>query len=78
MSKIGELNSSVADEIRGHSLMTSAGKGRFTGFSPILRMFVNRIGEGSLTLLDVHLYMKQIFLTMISEDILNVFAFQLV
>ena len=32
--------------------------------------------EGALTLLDAH-YMKQIFLFVISEDILNLFVFQM-
>ena len=35
------------------------------------------LGEGGLTVMDVHMYMKKIFLSMISEYILNFFAFQL-
>ena len=35
------------------------------------------LGEGGLTLLDIHMYMKQVSLSMKSEDTLNFFASQL-
>ena len=34
-------------------------------------------GEDGLTMLGIHMYMKQIFPSMISEDILNFVAFRL-
>ena len=40
-------------------------------------MAVDGFGEDGLTLLDIHMYMKQIFPSMISEDSLNFVAFQL-
>ena len=60
--------SSAPGEIRGHSLMTPTRKGKGDHKAWMV------LREGGLTLLDVHLYMKQIFLSMISEDILIFFA----
>ena len=80
------MECSSAGEIRGHSFMKPTGKGKrgnggsgggtqdFCQFCEYLRMV---LGEGGLTLLNVHRCIKQIFFSVISEDILNFFPSQM-
>ena len=60
-----------------HLFMTSTGEGGSQDFRQFCEWLRMVLGEGVLTPLDVHMYMKQVLLSMIFEDTLNFFASQL-